>query len=133
MRPPLGGGRMWLIKRIVSKQNFRIFISMFSLFLVIIGLVVFEIVNSIDNAVVNAHILKVVSPKARRWFFLWGMVTAVLLVRGALPFLLLWFSSPGIPLREMFLALVGLNPDLQAVLQTNAYVLLLGGGMFLIL
>ncbi len=106
---------------------------MFSLLFIVVGLIVFEVVNSIDNAIVNAHTLKLVSPKARRWFFLWGMITAVLVVRGLLPFLLLWFTAPGTPLKQMFLAVVGLNPQLQTSLQIDAFILLLSGGMFLVL
>jgi len=47
---------------------------MLTLVLVIIGLIIFEVVNSVDNAIVNAHMLKTMSPKARRWFLLWGIL-----------------------------------------------------------
>ena len=50
------------------------------LILTIIGLSVFEIVSSIDNAVVNAEVLQTMSAKARRWFLIWGMLIAVFLV-----------------------------------------------------
>ena len=41
--------------------------------LTIIGLAVFESINSVDNAVINAEVLGKVGPKARRWFLTWGM------------------------------------------------------------
>ena len=44
--------------------------------LVVLGLTVFEVINSVDNAVINAEVLGKVSQKARKWFLLWGMVTS---------------------------------------------------------
>lgn len=60
---------------------------------VILGLALFETVFSIDNAIVNAHILSTVSPKFRKFFLTWGLLFAVVIVRGALPFLIVWVSN----------------------------------------
>ena len=71
---------------------------MLSVFITIVGLLVLEIVQSIDNAIVNAHMLKTMSERARKWFLLWGILTAVFLVRGLLPLLIVWLAAPGITL-----------------------------------
>lgn len=100
---------------------------------IILGLVVFEIVNSIDNAIVNAHMLKTMSPRARRWFLIWGILTAVVLVRGLLPLLIVWLATPGITFIGAIQATFGGDAHAQAAMDANAYILLLGGGMFLAL
>ncbi len=38
----------------------------------VIGLCIFEIVSSLDNAIVNAQVLATMSMKARKWFLFWG-------------------------------------------------------------
>ena len=58
---------------------------MLSVIITLVGLLVLEIVQSVDNAIVNAHMLKTMSERARKWFLLWGILTAVFLVRGLLP------------------------------------------------
>ena len=54
--------------------------------LIIGGLGLFEVITSIDNAIINAEVLSGMSKKARKWFLLWGFLFAVLVVRGLLPF-----------------------------------------------
>jgi hypothetical protein len=44
------------------------FFMMTALF-VVIGLVLFEVISSIDNAVINAEVLNTMSAKARNGFF----------------------------------------------------------------
>ena len=53
------------------------------LVITIIGLALFEIVSSIDNAIVNAEVLSTMQPKAQKWFLFWGLLFAVFIVRGA--------------------------------------------------
>lgn len=108
---------------------------MFSAFFVILGLVVFEAINSIDNAIVNAHILRTMSERARRWFLIWGVLTAVILMRGLLPatFLLLVMKTPDMTFFESLSAIFSRNPEATAAIDANAYILLLGGGVFLVL
>ena len=48
---------------------------MFSALIIIIGLIVFEAVNSIDNAIVNAYVLRTMSEKWRKIFLFWGILT----------------------------------------------------------
>jgi hypothetical protein len=52
-------------------------VDIFSIILIIIGLCLFEVISSIDNAVVNAEVLSTMGAKSRRWFLLWGIVTSV--------------------------------------------------------
>ena len=65
-----------------------------TIILIILGLTLFETINSIDNAVINAEVLSKVGPKARKWFLTWGMFYSVFLVRGLLPLLIVCHSSP---------------------------------------
>ncbi|HLC62665.1 MAG TPA: DUF475 domain-containing protein, partial [Candidatus Nanoarchaeia archaeon] len=51
----------------------------FSIALTVLGLSLFEIVISVDNAVINADVLGTMSRKARRWFLIWGIIIAVFL------------------------------------------------------
>lgn len=101
--------------------------------IIIIGLVVFEVVNSVDNAIVNAHILKGMSQKARKWFLIWGIFIAVFIIRGVLPFLILYITVPNISISELFQSFLGKNDLAKKALETSSYVLLMGGGMFLFL
>ena len=62
--------------------------EIFSLILIVIGLCIFETVNSIDNAVINAEVLSTMKKRGRRWFLTWGFVIAVIIPRGLLPWLI---------------------------------------------
>ena len=62
----------------------------FSAIFTILGLSVFEAVSSVDNAIINAEVLSTMGARARRWFLTWGMLIAVFLVRGLLPFIIIW-------------------------------------------
>src|SRR3989338_5405542 len=101
--------------------------------LILIGLILFEVVNSVDNAIVNAHMLKTMSPKARRWFLLWGILTAVVLVRGLLPLAIVWLTTPSLSIFEVFAATFGANPVAKEAIDASAHILLIGGGMFMLL
>ena len=64
------------------------------LLLTILGLSLFEIITSVDNAIINAEVLSGMSQKARRWFLLYGFLFAVFVVRGLLPFLIVFIANP---------------------------------------
>jgi uncharacterized protein len=106
---------------------------MLSAIVTIVGLLVLEIVQSVDNAIVNAHMLKTMGERARRWFLLWGILIAVFLVRGILPFLIVWLTAPGITLWQAVSATFGSDPVASQAMKDSAYILLSGGGMFLLL
>ena len=106
---------------------------MLSTLITIVGLLVLEIVQSVDNAIVNAHMLKTMSERARKWFLLWGILTAVFLVRGLLPLLIVWITAPGITLWQAVLATFGSDPLAHEAMEKSSFILLIGGGMFLML
>ncbi len=106
---------------------------MFATLTIVLGLIVFEIANSVDNAIVNAHVLRTMSPRARSWFLVWGVFSAVFLIRGLLPLLLVWIATPGLRFLDAFHATFGGNPQAQLAIEQSAPILLIGGGMFLLL
>lgn len=99
----------------------------------ILGLLVLEVVQSVDNAIVNAHVLKTMGEKARRWFLLWGILTAVVLVRGLLPLLIVWVTTDGITFMQALRATFTSDPIASQAMADSAHVLLSGGGLFLLL
>jgi len=104
-----------------------------SALVVILGLVVFEVVNSVDNAIVNAYVLKTMSAKWRRIFLIWGMFFAVFVVRGVLPFLVVWLTVPGIGFAEAFHAMFSSSPEVAEAIEAGRPLILMGAGVFLFL
>src|SRR3990167_3929967 len=68
----------------------------FSIILTVAGLALFEVVISVDNAIINAEVLSTMSKKGRKWFLFWGILIAVFLVRGLLPWIIVWASNPSL-------------------------------------
>jgi len=100
--------------------------------LTVFGLALFEIVSSIDNAVINAEVLATMQPKARRWFLLWGFLFAVFIVRGCLPWAIIWATSPSLgPLGALTATFSG-DPKVQQAIEASSPILLVGGGTFLL-
>jgi hypothetical protein len=100
--------------------------------LVVIGLVAFEIVASIDNAIINADILSTMNTWAHRWFLTWGLIIAVFGIRGVLPWIIIWFSTPSLgPIGALF-AIISDDVTSTAAIETSAPFLLLAGGVFMI-
>ncbi len=102
------------------------------LLLTIIGLVAFEVISSIDNAVINAEVLSTVSKKARKWFLLWGLLIAVFAIRGLLPWLIFWMANPTLGPIESFMASFSADETIKESVEQSAPLLLMGGGIFLI-
>ncbi len=100
--------------------------------LIVLGLSLFEVISSIDNAVVNADVLSTMSKRARRWFLLYGIIIAVFVVRGLMPLLIVYFSSPGLNLIEAFSATFSSDPSVMAIIKKQTPILLAGGGMYLV-
>jgi uncharacterized protein len=67
--------------------------DLLSITLIIAGLVLFETITSIDNAIINAEVLSSMSERAKRWFLIWGLLFAVFAIRGLLPWLIVWLSN----------------------------------------
>ncbi len=100
--------------------------------LTILGLSLFEIITSIDNAVINAEVLSGMSQKARRWFLTYGFFFAVLIVRGLLPFLIIWAGVPSLGPIEILGFSFSSNEKVIEAIDHAAPILLIGGGVFLI-
>ena len=100
--------------------------------LIVIGLVLFETITSIDNAIINAQVLSTMQAWARRWFLLWGLLFAVFVVRGVLPWLIVWMSAPALGPWGALTATFSGDPALVAAIGKSAPILLIGGGTFLI-
>lgn len=106
--------------------------DIFSAILVILGLVLFETVSSIDNAVINAEVLSTMGQKARRFFMTWGIFLAVFVVRGILPWLIVFATIPSLGFFGSLTATFSNDPAVTNALQTSAPILLMGGGVFLL-
>lgn len=99
---------------------------------IVLGLALFESITSIDNAIINAEVLRGMQPRARRWFLTWGIFIAVFVVRGVLPWLIVWVMTPAIgPWDALTASLTGDPAALEAIQQSSP-VLLMGGGVFFI-
>src|SRR3989344_3836689 len=106
--------------------------GLFSPLLVIFGLALFETISSIDNAIINAEVLSTMQQKARRWFLLWGILTSVFLVRGLLPWVIVWLSSPALGPIGALTATFSNDPKIIETIERSAPILLVGGGTFLL-
>ena len=106
--------------------------DLISIILIIAGLVLFETISSIDNAIINAQVLSTMSERARRWFLLWGLLIAVFLLRGLLPFAIVWITNPSLGPIEVITASFSSDQRVQEAVELSAPILLIGGGTFLI-
>jgi len=106
--------------------------DIFSIILTVLGLSLFEIIISVDNAIINAEVLGTMSKKARRWFLIWGILIAVFLVRGLLPWLIIWMGNPSLGPIQAFTASFSNDPRVVEVIEQSAPILLAGGGTFLV-
>lgn len=103
-----------------------------TLVLTVLGLCVFEIISSIDNAIINAEVLSTMNQKARRWFLFWGLLFAVFVVRGLLPWLIVWAVNPALGFLGSFTATFSNDPSVAEAIEKSAPLLLAGGGTFLV-
>ena len=106
--------------------------SLLSIILIILGLSLFEIIISVDNAIINAEVLGTMSKRARRWFLLWGIIIAVFLIRGLLPWFIIWMNNPSLGAIGALTASFSSDPKIAEVIEQSAPVLLMGGGVFLV-
>ncbi|MGC9310851.1 MAG: DUF475 domain-containing protein [Candidatus Aenigmatarchaeota archaeon] len=103
-----------------------------AMILTVLGLCLFETISSIDNAIINAEVLSTMKEKYRKLFLLWGILIAVFLIRGALPWAIVWLTTPGIgPMEALTSALSG-DAEVIAAIEAASPVLLMAGGMFLV-
>jgi len=98
----------------------------------VLGLCLFEIISSVDNAVINAEVLGTMSKRSQKWFLLYGFFFAVFVVRGLLPWIIIWATMPSLGLIGSLTATFSNDPSIHAAIGKSAPILLLGGGIFLI-
>ncbi len=101
--------------------------------IVVVGLILFEVISSLDNAIINIHVLKTMPERFRRIFLFWGIIFAVFVVRGVLPFVIVWVANPGFSLVELFRAVFGSGVGVEESFELSKPLLLLGGGLYLFL
>lgn len=104
-----------------------------STLVVVFGLALFETVSSIDNAIVNAHVLATVPEKYKKFFLFWGLLFAVVVVRGVLPFLIIWLTNPGFSIAQVFHSFFTQDGTVESSIESSKPILLLGGGVYLFL
>ncbi|SNQ61267.1 DUF475 domain-containing protein [Candidatus Methanoperedens nitratireducens] len=107
-------------------------IDIFSIILIVVGLILFETISSIDNAVINAEVLSTMSQKARRWFLIYGLFFAVFVIRGMLPWAIIWATNPSLGAIGALTATFSEDPKIKEVIEESSPFLLVGGGVFLI-
>lgn len=106
--------------------------SFLSIILVVAGLTLFETVSSVDNAIINAQVLSTMGEKAKRWFLTWGLLVAVFVVRGLVPWLIVWIAAPSLgPIGSLTATFSG-DPKAAQAVETSAPILLIAGGVFMI-
>lgn len=105
----------------------------FASLVIILGLVVFEAINSVDNAIVNAHVLKDMSKKWRKIFLFWGIIFAVFIVRGLLPLLVVWSSVPEIGFLGAVKSMFAQDAGVRDLMEARRGIILMGAGVFLLL
>jgi hypothetical protein len=104
----------------------------FSILLTVCGLCLFEVISSIDNAIINAEVLGTMGQKARKWFLFWGILFAVFIVRGLLPWLIVWITTPELGIIGALVSTFSSDPKVHEAMEKSAPVLLMGGGTFLV-
>jgi hypothetical protein len=102
-----------------------------SILVTVAGLCLFETISSIDNAIINAEVLGGMGAKGRRWFLTWGILIAVFLVRGLLPWAIVWAATPGLGPIEAFVAAFSSDPAVHTAIEHSRPPLLMAGGVFL--
>lgn len=116
----------------MSENKYTRHMTIGTIIVTVLGLCLFEIISSIDNAVINAEVLSTMGKKARRWFLLWGFFIAVFLVRGLLPWIIIWATIPGVGPLGALTATFSNDPAVSKAIETAAPILLMGGGVFLV-
>jgi hypothetical protein len=99
--------------------------------IVVFGLALFEVISSVDNAIINAHVIKTLPEKFRKFFLTWGLFIAVFLVRGVLPFLIVWLANPAFSFLQVIGFVFHPTPEISAYVEKSQALLLLAGGVYL--
>ena len=105
--------------------------TIFEIIIVIFGLALFEIISSVDNAIINAHVLKTLPEKYKKFFLTWGLFVAVFAVRGILPFLIVWLANPSFSFLQIVSFVFHPTPEISKYVEKSQALLLLAGGVYL--
>src|SRR3989339_713832 len=132
MRLIIAGSMVQIHPGAPKKPTYKLIMSFSEIILIVLGLTVFEFISSIDNAVVNADVLSTMSKRARHWFLFYGIIIAVFLVRGFMPLLIIYFSSPGLNLVQSFWSTFSSDQSVIKIIEKQTPILLAGGGMYLV-
>ena len=106
--------------------------DLFAIILTIAGLCLFETISSVDNAIINAEVLSTMQKKARQWFLIWGLFFAVFVIRGVLPWLIVWMATPSLGPIGALTATFSSDPRVIEAIEASAPILLISGGVFLV-
>ncbi|HAR62336.1 MAG: hypothetical protein DKM50_13835 [Candidatus Margulisiibacteriota bacterium] len=107
--------------------------SILPIIITVAGLCLFETISSIDNAIINAEVASTMSKKARKWFLTWGLFFAVFVIRGLLPWIIVWLTVPSLGPIGALVATFSSDPAVKEAIESAAPTLLIGGGTFLVL
>jgi len=99
---------------------------------VVIGLCLFEVISSIDNAIINAEVLSTMKPKYRKWFLIWWILIAVFVVRWILPWLIVYATAPQLWLIWSLTATFSWDPNTSKIIESSAPILMIGWWVFLV-
>jgi len=92
----------------------------------------FEVVSGIDNAIINAEVLSTMGKKYRRWFAVWGLLLAVFVIRGLLPWIIIWFTTPSLGPIGALTATFSSDESVKEKIEQSVPMLLAFGGTFLL-
>jgi len=107
-------------------------VSLAVILLTILGLILFEVVSGIDNAIINAEVLSTMGKKYRRWFAVWGLLLAVFVIRGLLPWIIIWFTTPSLGPIGALTATFSSDESVKEKIEQSVPMLLAFGGTFLL-
>lgn len=99
--------------------------------IIIFGLCLFEVISSVDNAIINAHVLKTLPEKFKKFFLFWGLIIAVFAVRGVLPFVIVWLANPALSFVEVISFVFHPTAEIESYVEKSQSLLLLAGGVYL--
>jgi hypothetical protein len=71
------------------------------------------------------------TPKYRKIFLFWGLLFAVFVVRGVLPFIIVWIANPDLGVWQIVTATFSGSQEITEYLEKSKPLLLLGGGIYL--
>ena len=106
--------------------------TLISIIITIFGLTLFEIITSVDNAIINADVLRTIKPNYRKWFLFWGILIGVFIVRGLLPWFIVWMTNPNLGVWNALIASFSANEQIRLAVESSAPILLMGGGIYLL-